>query len=333
MQAFEWANAKTAEDAVKLLGTPVADFDETARPIGGGQDLHTTMKAYISRPGRVVNLKTIPAFGDITADANGITIGATATLTDIENHPDVKRLLPGLVEAIHSIATPQIRNLGTMGGNLGQRPRCWYFRLEDVKCLKRGGDTCYAKDGENKYNAIFGTDAPCVMVHPSDLAPLLVALQAKIHVQGPAGPRAVPATGFLRMPSADNVWQETVLNPNEIVTAVRIDVTPASMNMKTTYLKFKERSSLDFAMASVAAVVWLNADKTVNAASVVLGGVAAVPWRLEAVNDFLKGKPLDEATIAKAADMAIDGAKPLSQNGYKLPLVKTLVRRALTKLA
>lgn len=331
MQAFEWANAKTADDAVKLLGTPAADFDETARPIGGGQDLHTTMKAYISRPGRVVNLKTIPELGRISFDAAGLTLGSTATLTDIEHHPDVIHFIPGLAEAIHSVATPQIRNVGTIGGNLGQRPRCWYFRLEDVKCLKRGGDTCYAKAGENKYNAVFGTDAPCVITHPSDPAPLFVAVGAIITAQGPKGSREIPAADFFRMPTADDARRETVLAADEIVTRIRIPA--SSLAARSTYVKFKERSSLDFAMASVAAAIDLAEDKTVKSARVVLGGVAPIPWALPAVDAFLAGKKLDDAAIAKAAGLAIDGAKPLSQNGYKLPLIKTLVRRALTKLA
>ena len=340
MQAFEWANAKSVQNAVELLGPPATDFDETARPIGGGQDLHTTMKAYISRPGRVVNLKTIPLLNSIGTDRaklltgvhqNVLQIGATATLTEIADHPDINKMIPGLIEAVHSIATPQIRNVGTIGGNLGQRPRCWYFRLEDVKCLKRGGDTCYAKEGENKYNAIFGTDAPCVVTHPSDLAPMLVALDAIIELMSDHFTREVKAADFFRMPTVDDPKRETVLKDGEIITSVRFVTTP--MTARSTYLKFKERSSLDFAMASVAAAADIGDDKTVKSARVVLGGVAPIPWALPAVDAFLAGKTLDEATIAKAAEMAIDGAKPLSQNGYKLPLIKTLVRRALAKLA
>lgn len=330
MNAFEWANAKSPEDAVKLL-TPGAtgDPDQTHRPIGGGQDLHTTMKAYIQRPSRVVNLKTIPQFGQITVDASGVTLGATATLTDIEEHEGVLKAVPGLAEAIHSVASPQIRNIGTIGGNLCQRPRCWYFRLEEVKCLRRGGHTCYAHDGENKYHAIFNTDGPCVIVHPSDPAPLLTAVGAVLTVAGPNGTRQIPIGQFFVLPT-DDFRRENVLAGDEIITQVTI---PASaLAKRSTYLKFKERESLDFAMASVAAAVDLEGG-TVKSARVVLGGVAPIPWQLPKVNEFLAGKKLDEATIAKAAEMAIDGAVPLSQNAYKLPLVKTLVKRALTKLA
>lgn len=331
MQAFEWANAKTTEDAVKLLGTPAADFDESARPIGGGQDLHTTLKAYISRPGRVVNLKTIPAFGRVSLDGRGLTLGATATLTDVEDNADIAKFLPGLVEAIHSIATPQIRNVGTIAGSLCQRPRCWYFRLEEVKCLKRGGDTCYAKEGENKYNAVFGTDAPCVITHPSDLGPILLAVDAVVTAVGPKGSRDIPIAKFFRMPTTDDPKRETTLADDEIITGVRIPTHPRLA--KSTYLKFKERDSLDFAMSSVAAAVETNDAKVIQSARVVLGGVAPVPWALPNVNAFLVGRTLDGATVAKAAEMAIEGATPLSQNAYKLPLTRTLVRRALTKLA
>lgn len=332
MNAFEWANAKTAADAVALLAPGArADYDETHRPIGGGQDLHTTLKSYIQRPGRVVNLKTIPNFDAIAVDGSGLTLGATATLTDVELSADVKRFAPGLVEAIHSVATPQIRNLGTIGGNLCQRPRCWYFRHDNLKCLKRGGDTCYAKDGENKFHAIYGTDAPCVITHPSDLAPILVALGAAVDVEGANGKRTIAAKDFFRMPTTDDPRRENVLAAEEIVTAVRIVSTPLAA--RSTYLKFKERESLDFAMASVAAAVDQADDGTIRTARVVLGGVAPVPWALPKVDAFLAGKKLDDATIAEAATLAVADAKPLSQNGYKVPLTKTLVRRALAKLA
>ena len=335
MQAFEWANAKSVENATALLN----DFDHDQapppdarpHPIGGGQDLHTTMKAYIVTPPRVVNLKTIPDAGKITLDAGGLTLGATATLTQIATHDGVQKFAPGLVEAIESVATPQIRNQGTIGGNLCQRPRCWYFRLEEVRCLKRGGDTCYAKEGENKYNAAFGTDAPCVITQPSDPAQILVALDAVITAAGLKGTRDIKAGEFFRMPTTDDPFRETVLTPGEIVTHIRIPATPLAA--KSTYLKFKERSSLDFAMASVAAAVDGGADGVLKTARVVLGGVAPVPWPLPAVDLFLAGKKLDETTIAKAAELAVADAKPLSQTGYKVQLVRTLVKRALTKLA
>jgi xanthine dehydrogenase YagS FAD-binding subunit len=299
--------------------------------MGGGQDLLTTMKSYITRPPRVVNLKTIGGMGGVTADATGVHIGALVTLSDLADNPTVQKMVPGLVDAVHSIATPQIRNLGTVGGNLGQRPRCWYFRLENIKCVKRGGDTCFAKEGENKYHAIFDTDGPCVMTHPSDLAPMLTALGATVSFTGPAGPVSVPILHFFVKPTAETVRVENVLKPGDVITGVTIPSSP--LLARSTYIKFKERESLDFAMASVAAAVELNGDGTVKQSRVTLGGVAPIPCNVRNVDEFLAGKRVDEAVAAKAGEIAVDGAKPLSQNMYKLRLVKTLVKRALLKVA
>ena len=327
MKSFEWANAASVDDAVALLGgaDSKTDPDEIPRPMGGGQDLLTTMKSYITRPPRVVNLKTIKGSGTVSSDgAGGLKIDALVTLSQLIDHAEVQKNYPGLVEAAHSIATPQIRNLGTVGGNLNQRPRCWYFRAEEVQCLRKGGDTCYAKDGENKYHAIFG-HSDCVMVHPSDLSPMLIALGAVITIAGKGGKRDVPIAAFF---SEDDVRRENILNPGEIVTQIQLPATAA----KSTYLKFKERASLDFAMASVAGVIELNADKTVKQSKIVLGGVAPIPWPVPKVDAFLVGKKLDDETIKQATVIALTDAKPLSQNGYKIPLTQTLVKRVLTKL-
>jgi len=316
MKAFEWANAQSIDDAVKLLAPadPNADPDEMARPMGGGQDLLTTMKAYIVRPPRVVNLKTIPNVGMISGDGQqGLTIGAGVTLTQLAEHPEVKKSFPGLVEAALSIATPQIRNMGTVGGNLCQRPRCWYYRLENVNCLKKGGSEGYAQSGENKYNAIFG-GGPSYVVHPSDLAPMLVALEE-----------------FFTLPRAD-LRRENVLNPGEIVTEIRVPGHATAP--RSTYLKFKERSSLDFAMSSVAVVLEMGPDnKTVTQARIVLGGVAPIPWRVPKAEAVLVGNVISDETAGKAAVLALEGAAPLAKNGYKIPLTQTLVRRALANVA
>ena len=314
MNAFEWANAASVDDAVKLLASSAAvDPDDRPRPIGGGQDLHTTLKAYITRPSRVVNLKTTTGLNGIAATADGgLRLGSLVTITQLANDPAVVKGYPGLAEAALAIATPQIRNLGTVGGNLGQRPRCWYFRAENLVCLKRGGTECYAKPGENKYHAIFATDGPCVIVHPSDLAPMLTALAATVEVTGPGGQRSIPVGKFFHLPAEGSVRTETVLGDGDVITSVTVP--PAG---RSTYLKFKERESLDFAMSSVAAVA------SPGKVSLVLGGVAPVPWRCEAAEAYLAGKTLDEKTIAQAAVLATDGAKPLAKNGYKVPLTQT----------
>src|SRR5438477_6984946 len=278
MKAFEWMNATTVAEAVRALKSApaAADVDDAPRPIAGGQDLLTTMKEYITRPTRVVNLKSIRGLDKIESDGKGgLRIGALVTLSQLEDDALVQKSFPGLAEAAHSIGTPQIRNLGTVGGNLCQRPRCWYFRLEEVVCLKKGGSECYAATGENKYNAIFG-GGPSYIVHPSDLAPMLLALGASVSVTGAEGKRVIPLDKFFTLPSEGSIRRENVLKNDEIITQIRV---PASaFAARSTYLKFKERESLDFAMSAVAAALELNADKTIKQAGIVLGGVAPIPW-------------------------------------------------------
>jgi xanthine dehydrogenase YagS FAD-binding subunit len=227
------------------------------------------------------------------------------------------------------MATVQLRNLSTIGGNLCQRPRCWYFRLEDVICLKKGGTQCYAATGENKYNAILG-GGPSFIVHPSDLAPMLLALDASLAIASPKGRRDVALANFFTLPKDSDLTKENVLDDGEVV--VEISIPASAIAARSTYLKFKERSSLDFAMASVAAGIALDDDGNVSAARIVLGGVAPIPWRVPKAEDAMMGKALDDASIAQAAEIALAGAAPLEHNAYKIPLTKTLVRRALTQL-
>jgi xanthine dehydrogenase YagS FAD-binding subunit len=330
MKAFEWTNPASITEAVKLLSTGTSgDIDEAPRPIAGGQDLLTTMKDYTSRPTRLVNLKNIRGLNRLSLDSKGLTIGALITLTELEEHQPTRRNMPGLVEAAHSIATPQIRNLGTVGGNLCQRPRCWYFRLEEVNCLKKGGSECYAATGENKYNAIFG-GGPSFIVHPSDLAPMFMALGARLTVVGASGKRVIPIDKFFTMPSEGNIRRENVLKNDEIITEIFVPASPFAAH--SSYLKFKERESLDFAMASVAVALQLQG-KTVRDARIVLGGVAPIPWRVPEAEKFVAGKTLTKEVLEQAGKIALQGATPLAKNAYKVPLTQTLVRRALTKAA
>jgi xanthine dehydrogenase YagS FAD-binding subunit len=331
MNAFEWASPTTINEAVQLLKSAPAtsDMDEAARPIAGGQDLLTTMKDYTTRPSRVVNLKGIRGLDRIQGSAKaGLTIGALVTLNQLEENPIVKANFPGLSEAAHSIATPQIRNLGTVGGNLCQRPRCWYFRLEEVNCLKKGGSECYAAKGENKYNAILG-GGPSYIVHPSDLAPMLVALGASVTVVGADGKRVIPLDKFFTLPTEGNIRRENVLKNDEIITQIQVPASPLAA--RSTYLKFKERESMDFALASVAAAVQLQPNKSIAQARVVLGGVAPIPWRAPQAEQFLVGKTANPEVFAEAAKLSLQGAQPLEKNAYKIPLTQTLVRRALAK--
>ena len=329
MKAFEWTNPATVQEAVKMLAVSGAgDIDEAPRPIAGGQDLLTTMKDYTSRPARLVNLKHIPGLNKITLNARGLTIGALVTLTEVEEHAGVRKSFPGLAEAAQSIATPQIRNLGTVGGNLCQRPRCWYFRLEEVVCLKKGGSECYAASGENKYNAIIA-GGPSFIVHPSDLAPMLVALGASVSVVGSKGKRVVPLDKFFTLPSEGDIRRENVLKNEEIITEIFVPASPLAAH--STYLKFKERESLDFALASAAVAVQLAPNQTVREARIVLGGVAPIPWRVPAAEKYLAGKNLKPDVLAEAAKIALADATPLEKNAYKVPLAQTLVRRALAR--
>ena len=330
MKAFEWTNPASINEAVKMLNVVSGDIDEAPRPIAGGQDLLTTMKDYTSRPVRLVNLKNISGLNSITLNARGLTIGALVTLTELEEHAGVRKSFPGLAEAAHSIATPQIRNLGTVGGNLCQRPRCWYFRLEEVICLKKGGSECYAANGENKYNAIIG-GGPSHIVHPSDLAPMLLALGASVTVVGAEGKRVIPLDKFFTLPSEGSIRRENVLRNDEIITHIQVPASPVAG--RSTYLKFKERESMDFALASVAAAVQLGGNNSVTQAVLVLGGVAPIPWRAAAAEKFLVGKTLSDDVLAEAGKLALEGAQPLEKNAYKVPLTQTLVRRALAKAA
>jgi xanthine dehydrogenase YagS FAD-binding subunit len=330
MKAFEWSTPSSVDEAVKLLAEVSADDEsESARPMSGGQDLLTTMKERILVPKRVVNLKTIQGLDGIDGDGDkGLKIGALAKLHEIESHPEIVKSFPALAQAAHSIATVQLRNLGTIGGNICQRPRCWYFRLPHVVCLKKGGDTCYSEKGQNKYNAILG-GGPSFIVHPSDLATVLMALDATITINGPKGPRDVPIGKFFVLPS-ENASVENVLEDAEIVTQIQI---PASaFAARSAYIKFKERSSLDFAMVAAAAAVDIGPDQTVRQARLVLGAVAPIPWRVPKAEDALVGKPLSDDTILAACEAALEGAAPLEHNGYKIPLAKTLLRRALNSV-
>ena len=331
MKAFEWISPTSINEAVSALSSAPApdDADDAARPIAGGQDLLTTMKDYITRPTRVVNLKGIRGLDRIVADGKGgLRIGALVTLAQLEEDPVVHRNFPGLAEAAHSIASPQIRNLGTVGGNLCQRPRCWYFRLEEAVCLKKGGSECFAATGENKYHAILG-GGPSYIVHPSDLAPMLMALGGSLSVVGGESKRIIPLEKFFTLPSEGNLRRENVLKNDELITEIHV---PASkFAAHSTYLKFKERDSLDFAIAAVAAAVTLGANKTVTEARLVLGGVAPIPWRVPRAEAALIGKTLNSEVLQSVAGIALAGAKPLEKNAYKIPLTQTLVRRALAK--
>lgn len=323
MQPFEYVRPASLASVPSLLSERPGE----SAILAGGTDLLDRLKEGIDRPKRVVSLEGLKDLEGIET-GEGLRLGALVRIAALEGDDRIARGYRALAEAAAAIANPQLRQMGTLGGNLAQRPRCWYFRAIETPCLKKGGDTCFAVGGLNKFHAVFG-DGPCFIVHPSDAAPALIALGAALEILGPKGTRRLPLEDFFR-PPADDVARENDLRPNEVI--VRIHVPAPSGEIRSTYLKFREKESLDFAVASVAASLRLDGGK-VAAARVVLGGVAPVPWRAQEAERALAGKALDARAIAAAAEAAVKGASPLDANGYKLPLVRTLVRRALESLA
>ena len=320
MEKFSYVNATSLEQVTSLLSE--SGWGEVML-IAGGTDLLAELKEYIETPKTLVNLKTLPGMEGIQADAAGLKIGALTTVADIAMHPTLQHHYTVLSQAAGSVATPQIRNVGTLGGNLCQRPRCWYYRDEATICLKKGGDTCYAVEGLSKYHAIFGGD-PVYIVHPSDLAPALIALGATVTIVGPEGERTLSLESFFTLP-AENPFRENVLNPNEIVVAVNVP-TPKP-GTRSFYLKAREKGAPDFALASVAGVFEMDG-KTCKTASIVLGGVAPAPWRSTAAEAALTGKQIDDAVSQRAGAEAVKDAVPMNDNAYKVTLTRNLVSRA-----
>lgn len=331
MKAFTLIQPHTLEQALgELAPNRNAKGAAPVRVLAGGQDLLTEMKEHLVEPSALVNLKGVPGLDRIDADAQGaFTIGALVTLAALAEHAGVRSSARVLAEAAESVASPQIRSIGTVGGNLCQRPRCWYYRSEHAKCLKKGGDECFSYAGQNKYNAILG-GGPSYIVHPSDLAPALVALGAELTLRGGAGERRVPIEAFFTLPGKGDIERENVLAADEIVTHVHV---PAQeRGMQSTYLKFRERGSFDFALASVAVCLTRDGGR-VKRARIALGGVAPVPWRASAAERALEGQPFAMPAFEAAAAASVAGAEPLEHNGYKIPLTKGLVVRALQTLA
>jgi xanthine dehydrogenase YagS FAD-binding subunit len=286
MRNFEYVSAPTTERAMELLN--VASADASARPkiIAGGTDLLDVMKEGLIAPSRLVNIK---ANGNLRflrlGPQEGLRVGALTTLTELETHEEVRQHYPAVAAALATIASPQIRNMATVGGNLCQRPRCWYYRDHALPCARKGGPTCYAIDGENAYHAILGGYL-CVGVHPSDLAPALIAHDAQITYTGPEGRKTLPLQEFYVGPATD-ITRETVLQPNEVVE--EISVPAPGPGSRGVFLKVRDRNTWDFATVSVAAVLEMEGD-TCRRARVVLGAVAPIPWAVPAVDTMLAGK-------------------------------------------
>jgi xanthine dehydrogenase YagS FAD-binding subunit len=296
---------------------------KTAVLAGGGSDLLGQMKERIVTPDVLVHLKSIKGLDYVKEDKSGVTIGGLITLDALSRHPLIRGKYAVLAEACDDVATPQIRNVATLAGNLAQRPWCWYYR-NGFTCFKAGGNTCYSVSGENAFHAIFG-GGPSHIVHPSDTAPALVALDAKFRIAGPAGERVVPAAEFFTLPTVDPA-RENVLKDGEALVAVMLPAVRAGV--RSTYHKIMDREAWTHAVVSAAVVLHIDKD-AIREVRVVLGGVAPIPWRLPEVEKLLTGQRLTPELAAKAGELAVAGAKPLAKNGYKVPLTQAMVRRTL----
>ncbi len=318
---FSYLRPTTLDEALSQLGA------SGTAAYAGGTDLLGCLRDGVCQVERVVSLTRVPELRGISSTGTDLRIGPLTTLAEVARHPVVKERYAALAQAAAAVGTPQLRNQGTLGGNLCQRPRCWYFR-GDFPCARKGGDRCYAIGGENQYHCILGGSA-CFMVHPSDTATALVALGARVTVAGPGRPRTVPLESFFLLPEK-NLTRENVLETGELVTEVVIPA-PAAGSV-SAYRKVRARGSWDFALAAAAVALSFTQNR-VQAARVVLGGAAPTPWRAQGAEKALVGGRLNADTIGRAAAAAVEGAVPLEQNGYKVPMLRGLVQEVLEGIA
>jgi xanthine dehydrogenase YagS FAD-binding subunit len=317
MQAFEYARPSTVDQAVRLLG------GGGGMPLAGGSDLLALMKDHIATPRRVVALGGIAALRGIHLEGAGLRVGALVTLDELASHPEVRRQHRVVAEAAGHVAGPQIRNVGTVVGNLCQRPRCWYFRTGFGLLPERDGRSMVV-EGDNRYHAILGNAGPAYFVHPSTLSPLLIGLGARLRVAGPHGGREIDLASFYRTPQHPEESEHT-LAPGELVTEVVVP--PLAGRLAWSY-EVRQRQTLDWSLATAAVVLTMRADR-VESARVVLGQVAPVPWRAQAAETLLQGKTVTPALAAQAGAAAVAGARPLAHNHYKIQLAQVAVKRSL----
>jgi xanthine dehydrogenase YagS FAD-binding subunit len=321
MKSFANVNPRDLKDAVAQLQKP------NAVAVGGGSDLLGMVKEHLVQPDVLVHLKALRGLDQVSNKGGEVAIGGLITLDTLSHEPLIRDSYKVLAEAAESVATPQIRNAGTLAGNVCQRPWCWYYR-NNFPCFKNGGNRCFSITGENQFHAIFG-GGPSFIVHPSDTAPALVALDAKFRVTGPAGDRSIPAADFFALPKV-NAAHENVLAPGEVLASIHLP--KAARGARSTYHKILDREAWTHAVVSAAIVLDMDGE-TCRSARVVLGGVAPIPWRLPKVEALLAGQHITPALAAKAGEAAVEGANPLAKNGYKIPLTKAVVARTLLSLA
>jgi xanthine dehydrogenase YagS FAD-binding subunit len=321
MPSFEYVRANSVDEAIKHLST------RNARVHAGGTDLLGCMRDRVFSVERVVSTRGIKGLSEISETHEGLTIGSLTTIAQLATSPVIVRLFPGLAMAAGEVASPQLRNQGTIGGNLCQKPRCWYYRGE-FNCMRKGGMTCYAVAGENKFHCILGGEN-CFMVHPSDTAPMLIAFGASLIVKGPKGTRRIAIENLYVNPS-DDPQRETVLEPGEIITEIVIPKTAG--RHYSSYRKIRARQSWDFALAGIALAFQFDGRRVLRA-RVTLSGAAPVPWRSKEVEEVITGRSLDRITIARAASVVMKQSKPLSQNEYKINLFEAVVKEELERAA
>ncbi len=318
MKSFQYATALSVDSAQQMVA-------DNGQYIAGGNDLLGLLKEYLVDPKTLVNIKSLPGLDKIEQGKDTWTIGANVTVAQIEDHAGIKECFPGLHWAAWHVGSRQIRNVASVGGNLAQHSRCWYFRHRDVLCLKKDGDTCYARHGENRYHSLF-TGNQCISPVVSNLAVAFAALDAVAVVQREGKPVSMKMAEFyadaFTSPTAHNA-----LKPGDLILRVEI---PAVRN-RSHYIQASDKQEFDWALVSCAAAAKV-ADGKLSQARIALGCISPVPHQVDAANEFLEGKTLDDATASQAADLVLKNAKPHGHNEYKIPLAHTLIRRTLLKL-
>jgi xanthine dehydrogenase YagS FAD-binding subunit len=325
MNRFEYASAKSTQQAIGLLSSQWGETEILA----GGTDLLSLMKDDVVAPKRVVNIKDIAELQGISYDAGrGLRIGALTRLVDIAESPVVKQHFPNLADDVSDAASPQIRNMATIGGNLCQRPRCWYFR-NGLGLLGQQDGKSLVTEGDNRYHAILGNQGPAYFVSPSTIAPMLIALGAKVRIAGQGGPREIALENFYRIPKSQDE-REHDLKPNEIITDVIVP--PMAAGAKVGNYEVRQKQAFDWPFATAVALLQMSGS-TVESARIVMGAVAPVPWISQEAAQALAGKPVNQQTASAAAAASVAKARPLSQNGFKVKLAGVAVKRAILAAA
>ncbi len=335
MKKFTWVQPDNIDEAQRQINAVTATI-ATGKTIqgaavikAGGVDLLDLMKENIIAPAKIVSINALPGLGKIGFDEkSGLRIGALVKLSDLEENAEIKKHYAALHESVSHAATPQIRNMATLGGNLAQRPRCWYFRSEDHKCLKKGGTKCFAQEGQNQIHGIFNTEI-CPCVHSSSVSTALVAFGAQVEITGAKGKlRNVPLAEFFVSPQVD-VTRENILERGEIITALTVPAPPKGQ--KSWYIKQAAKESYDWALADAAVVAQMSGD-TIKDVKIVLGAAAPTPYRATAAEQLLRGQKVSEKLAVQVGTAAVEGATPLAHNAYKVPMFKAIVKECVLNL-